>query len=928
MLSLLLGLILTVSMVCSIPLYTNGILQDMLVKDLEEYQVTTKAYPGKYEVKLDLQQHSLKKPGKKKNAFKILSEEVEGHFASDIGVEMKSQTSALILEHISATKEEFFEKEGSKSEVVKIYGMKGLNSHISLLGGRMPEVGFKDDILECLITPSFQKEHNIILDQVYMIKDFVHKDQGPFKIKPVGVFEQKENNDPWWTKSPKAYNDTFFIDYDFMKNHFILENEALSKCEWYFQVDYTKINIQQLPSLLNTFDNHSDWLEEHSGAKASFKARQILEEYTVRAKTLKITLWVFQVPVLIMLAFYIFMVAQLVVENDKNEISVFKSRGASSMQIFNVYLIQCTILAILAIVIGPLLGLFICKVLGASNGFLELVSRSALPIKMTTDAILYSIIAGIFSIIVMMIPVVSASKISIVELKKKKARKWNAPWWQKLFLDVILLGISLYGLDGYLRDEKIQNLVSVTGEEVPIEPFTFVILTLFILGAGLLFLRIYPYIIKFIYFVGKKIWTPVLYSTFIQVSRSSGREQFLMLFLVFTISIGIFSANSARTINQNTEDRVYYKNGCDVVLKAQWASNKKIDPFGLGIPGATESDEPIIYVEPPYNMISSMTDTVAAAKVFKPNDVSINVGGRCKRGVLMAITPDKFGEVVWKSNNLLPHHINEYLNLLTYAPHAIIVSEEFRKEFGVEAGDSINYKWENNKLIEGVVVAFVKYWPSINPYVNKTSGLFMIANLDYVQAMSKIEPYEVWFKAKEGAKTKNMYNFIEENAITYEYIKVTKQEIIKKKNDPLLQGTNGAMTLGFVVTMAISVVGFIIYWILSIRSRVLQFGIFRAMGMTKANVLSMIAIEQALISIISIIVGIYIGSKSCSLFMQLVQIANTAAQEVPPFKIIYSRADYLKLYSIVGAMIVCGYTLVSVIVSKIKIAQVIKLGED
>jgi putative ABC transport system permease protein len=460
-----------------------------------------------------------------------------------------------------------------------------------------------------------------------------------------------------------------------------------------------------------------------------------------------------------MLAFYIFMVAQLVVENDRNEISVFKSRGASSMQIFNVYLIQSAILAIIAITIGPLLGIFICKVLGASNGFLELVSRSALPIKMTSDAILYSVIAGIFSIVVMMMPVVSASKISIVELKQKKARKWNVPLWQKMFLDVILLGISLYGLNSYQRQEEVRKIVSAVGEEVPLDPFTFVILTLFIFGAGLLLLRIYPYFIKFLYFIGRKIWSPVMYSTFIQVGRSSGREKFLMLFLVLTISIGIFSANSARTINQNTEDRVYYKNGCDVVLKAQWASNKKIDPFGLGIPGATASKEPIIYVEPPYNMISGMTDTVAAAKVFKPNDVSITVGGRCKRGVLMAITPDKFGEVVWKSNKLLPHHMNEYLNLLTYAPNAIIVSEDFRKEFGVKAGDSINYKWENNSLVEGVVVAFVKYWPSINPYVNKTNELFMIANLDYVQMMTQIEPYEVWFKAKDGAKTKNMYNY-------------------------------------------------------------------------------------------------------------------------------------------------------------------------
>ena len=57
MISLLLGMVLTVAMVCSIPLYTNGILQRMLIKDLEAYQQKTNIYPAKYEVKLELYQN-------------------------------------------------------------------------------------------------------------------------------------------------------------------------------------------------------------------------------------------------------------------------------------------------------------------------------------------------------------------------------------------------------------------------------------------------------------------------------------------------------------------------------------------------------------------------------------------------------------------------------------------------------------------------------------------------------------------------------------------------------------------------------------------------------------------------------------------------------------------------------------------------------
>ena len=53
--------------------------------------------------------------------------------------------------------------------------------------------------------------------------------------------------------------------------------------------------------------------------------------------------------------------------------------------------------------------------------------------------------------------------------------------------------------------------------------------------------------------------------------------------------------------------------------------------------------------------------------------------------------------------------------------------------------------------------------------------------------------------------------------------------------------------------------GFLIYWILSIQSRALQFGIFRAMGMSLREILSMLINEQLFISVSSIAVGAGIG---------------------------------------------------------------------
>ena len=59
------------------------------------------------------------------------------------------------------------------------------------------------------------------------------------------------------------------------------------------------------------------------------------------------------------------------------------------------------------------------------------------------------------------------------------------------------------------------------------------------------------------------------------------------------------------------------------------------------------------------------------------------------------------------------------------------------------------------------------------------------------------------------------------------------------------------------------------FWIISVRQRVLQFGIFRAMGMNKNELYRMIFYEQLMISFVSIIAGILIGGVASQMFVPL-----------------------------------------------------------
>ena len=119
-----------------------------------------------------------------------------------------------------------------------------------------------------------------------------------------------------------------------------------------------------------------------------------------------------------------------------------------------------------------------------------------------------------------------------------------------------------------------------------------------------------------------------------------------------------------------------------------------------------------------------------------------------------------------------------------------------------------------------------------------------------------MEPYEIWMKKADGATSSQIYDQMIEKELVVESMKDTDQQIIAAKNDPMLQGTNGTLTLGFIITMTVSFIGFLIYWIFNIRNRTLQFGILRAMGLPKKKLIGMIIAEQFLISGSAIIAGV------------------------------------------------------------------------
>lgn len=395
-----------------------------------------------------------------------------------------------------------------------------------------------------------------------------------------------------------------------------------------------------------------------------------------------------------------------------------------------------------------------------------------------------------------------------------------------------------------------------------------------------------------------------------------------MIFLVLTMALGIFSAETARTINSNAEEMIRYQNGADLVIKEGWSSQQ------LG-------DDNVAWVEPDFGRYERLGEKEGTyqsiAKVFLVSGFRVSANQTKVNDVtVMGIHTKDFGETAYFKNGLLKDHWYNYLNAMSQDPEGVLLSTSFRDEMGLKLGDRIVYTSNGRTSVNGRVCGFVDYWPSLVPptaSIDETDKYFVISNLAYLQDEWGVEPYQIWMK-NAGSSSSYIYSFAEQNSIGYLLFKDTNADLIALKNDPVFQATNGILTVGFIVVLILCSVGFLIYWILSIRSRQLQFGIFRAMGMTMGEILGMLVNEQIWLSLGSIVMGAVVGKLASNLYVPLIEMAYSSERQLIPLEVVSYASDDMKLYMVVGAVMILCMIILGQLIRKIRIAQALKLGED
>jgi len=935
-LNLWFGLTICVALFCSMPLYSNAISQRTFVRELQAVQSQKSVYPGMVEISTTVSSHVMDEATKQKIAD---AEAFVKTIPQQMGIEARSFyeqkfTQKMKIYGVTATDEE----KRWQNTIGGFRSLTDMKKRVRLIEGRMPS-DRQDGIIEALVTQPFLFELKRGLGDELVVESMSDKQQR-FRVIPVGIMETDPQADPYLPFLTDEVIDGFMIPEQQFDREFTQGGKAtIMNIEWRYAMNFEGLTLEAVDRFVAADHAVRRYFQTGIGvAEVNIPVTDTVASYQGKQQKLEIMMLSLYAPVMLMLAFYLYMAANLIIERQKTEIAVLRSRGASRSQIMLVYTLEGLLLGASALALGPLIGIMITKLLGASSGFLSFVQRSALEVSLGSGAYRIAASAVGVAILLILIPAMLATRATIVDHKRQMARMTRMSIWHKTGLDIIFVGFAIYLLYTFNKQQEDLKRLALDSSSFQIDPMLFLMPAVFALGAGLLILRVYPWLVRLIYWAGRRWWSPALYHSLVQISRSSGQYLTIKVFLIMTVATGLFSANAARTINDNMESKIRYASGADVVLMTEWNNDSEgvvAQQSGAGMAGSKR----IQYAEPPYQLVQGLAGVESTAKVFRRDDAAFfeRKSGKGGDTTVIGIDTKEFGQTAWMKNGLLHSHINNYLNLIAPNPQAVLVSRSIADEMDVKPGDAIRLFWNGLPQAQFTVFGIVDYWPSWNPlpsgFITDNNGKpkmphLIVGHLTAIQKRLAMEPYEVWMKLEDGTTSEQIYNQLEERGVPVKHLSDTEQKLVQSMNDPFRLAINGVMTLGFVISMLICFLGFLLFWVLTLSGRTLQYGVLRAMGIPFVQIIGMLVSEQVLTSGAAVVIGVMIGNLTSDLYVPLFQMSFSTATQVPPFQIVRTTGDYLHLYSIIGSMLLIGLFILVSRLSRIRIAQALKLGEE
>jgi putative ABC transport system permease protein len=602
-------------------------------------------------------------------------------------------------------------------------------------------------------------------------------------------------------------------------------------------------------------------------------------------------------------------------------------------QMVGIAVLESLLLGGIALAVSSPAGMGIAQLIGQARSFLDFSANiEVLRVNMTMNTLRFGIVAVGIAMAAQILPTFGASKHTIVSYKRERARMLRKPWWQRVWLDVLLLIPAGYG--AYLLREQgsVVQLENQFGSAPFQNPLLFLVPALGILALTLLFLRVMPLLMNALAWIASNTKAVGLLMAVRHLARTPQFYNTPLILLVLTLSLSAFTASLAHTLDDHLFAQTYYRAGADVrfLEMGEGAQRNVGNMFGGGGGGEGEGSGDVEEEGGPRWFFLPVTEYLDVPDIEKVARVgrysaAANVGTGRFSGVFFGVDRATFQSVSYWREDFASGSLGEMMNALALERRGVLVPESFLKENILSVGDEIRVEvssYSDHTEMDMTIVGKFRYFPTWYP----SEGPLFVGNLDYYfeQAGGQY-PYQVWAETADDADIEAMTSG-EMDIDSYDW-EAPSLEIAQIQKLPERQGLFGLLSVGFASAALLTVVGFFLYALFSFRRRFIEFGVLRAVGLSSRQMSAFLGWELAFLILMGGALGTALGGWVSKFFIPFLQIGADEAARIPPYQVDIAWSAIFRIYALFGLLFVGALIALIAMLRRMRIFEAVKLGQ-
>ena len=328
-----------------------------------------------------------------------------------------------------------------------------LENHISLLEGSFPAVAgpAPDSMADVLVSEALALDLGLQIGETYTAFT-VRRTQASEQavrvpIRIAGIWRPIDAQDVFWFYRPDTFDKLFLVPEEtFLGRLSPYLDQEVYQGLWHLIMDGSEVGSGQAPLLLGRITR----LRQQVGAllpntELVESPVRALRQYRRATRLLTILLFAFSVPIIGLTLAFISQVVGLSVERQRNATAVMRSRGATIVQLVGIAAVEGLLLGLLALGLGLPASEWIVQIMGRVRSFLDFSAPSDLRVVITPQILRFGLVAIGLALTMHVVPTLNISRITVVTFKQEQARASRRPWWQRIWLDILLLIPAAYG---------------------------------------------------------------------------------------------------------------------------------------------------------------------------------------------------------------------------------------------------------------------------------------------------------------------------------------------------------------------------------------------------------------------------------------------------------------------------------------------------